>query len=91
MQGAGPDLCRLPHPGFGRRPVAGRRGGRGTHPGPATAVPRAWCVVAPRPGVPLPRRAALGVPAGVTRPGAARRRSGTVLPAVGRTARPARQ
>ena len=74
--GTGSDLCGMPEPSVGRRSVAGRRGGRGAHPGPAAAAPRTWCVVASRSGVPGPGRAALGVPAGVARPGAAGRRRG---------------
>jgi hypothetical protein len=68
---------RMPESGCGRRSVAGRRGGRGTHPGPAAPAPRAWCLAAPRTGVPGPCRAALGVPEGVTRPGSAGLRAGT--------------
>ena len=61
----------------GRRSVAGRRGARGAHPGPAATAPRTRCVAAPRSGVPGPGRATLGVPAGAARPGAAGHRRGS--------------
>jgi len=70
----------MPHEVVGRRSVAGRRGRRGFGPGPTAAASRTWRVVAPRPGLPSTCRAALGVPAGVARPGAAGHRCGTAAP-----------
>jgi len=70
----------MPHEVVGRRSVAGRRGRRGSGPGPTAAASRTWCVVASRPGLPSPCRATLGVPEGATRRGAAGHRSGTAAP-----------